>query len=118
MDFRAFTAGRVQLELENDSHIEDVGQVAAQVNPRKLVLYHLLPMGETPDDMGFNEHWLVVDVLLNRPKPELGDFSIQYCNPARSATYVRGTGNRRRWEIALHDDENFLGAAGALGVAR
>jgi 3-(3-hydroxy-phenyl)propionate hydroxylase len=64
-------------------------------------------IGETPDDMGFNEHWLVVDVLLNRPKPELGDFSIQYCNPARSATYVRGTGNRRRWEIALHGDEDY-----------
>ena len=64
-------------------------------------------IGETPDEMGFNEHWLVVDVLLNRPKPELGDFSIQYCDPARSATYVRGTGNRRRWEIALHDDEDY-----------
>lgn len=63
-------------------------------------------IGETPDDMGFNERWLVVDVLLNRPKPELGDFSIQYCNPARSATYVRGTSNRRRWEIALHDHED------------
>jgi 3-(3-hydroxy-phenyl)propionate hydroxylase len=63
-------------------------------------------IGETPDDMGFNERWLVVDVLLNRPKPELGDYSIQYCNPARPATYVRGTGNRRRWEIALHDDED------------
>ena len=63
-------------------------------------------IGETPDDMGFNERWLVVDVLLNRPKPQLGDFSIQYCNPARSATYVCGTGNRRRWEIALHDGED------------
>ena len=68
-------------------------------------------IGETPDDIGFNEHWLVVDVLLNRPKPELGDFSIQYCNPARSATYVRGTGNRRRWEIALHDDEDYADMA-------
>ncbi len=63
-------------------------------------------IGETPDDMGFNERWLVVDVLLSQSKPELGDFSVQYCNPARAATYVRGTGNRRRWEIALHDDED------------
>jgi len=63
-------------------------------------------IGETPDDLRFDERWLVVDVLLNRPKPELGDFSVQYCNPERAATYVRGTGNRRRWEIALHDNED------------
>ena len=29
----------------------DVGRVAAQVRPRKLVLYHLLPMGETPEEV-------------------------------------------------------------------
>ena len=29
----------------------DVGRVAAQVGPRKLVLYHLLPMGETPAEV-------------------------------------------------------------------
>jgi len=29
----------------------DVGRVAAQVRPRKLVLYHQLPMGETPDEV-------------------------------------------------------------------
>jgi ribonuclease Z len=29
----------------------DVGRVAAQVRPRKLVLYHLLPMGETPEQV-------------------------------------------------------------------
>jgi len=63
-------------------------------------------IGETPDDLRFDERWLVVDVLLHRPKPELGDWSVQYCNPARPATYVRGTGNRRRWEIALRDGED------------
>jgi ribonuclease Z len=29
----------------------DVGRVAAQVKPRKLVLYHLLPMGESPEEV-------------------------------------------------------------------
>jgi ribonuclease BN (tRNA processing enzyme) len=29
----------------------DVGRVAAQVRPKKLVLYHLIPMGETPDEV-------------------------------------------------------------------
>jgi ribonuclease BN (tRNA processing enzyme) len=29
----------------------DVGRIAAKVGPRKLVLYHLLPMGETPEQV-------------------------------------------------------------------
>jgi ribonuclease Z len=29
----------------------DLGRIAAQVRPRKLVLYHLLPMGESPDQV-------------------------------------------------------------------
>jgi ribonuclease Z len=29
----------------------DVGRVAAEVRPRKLVLYHQLPMGETPEEV-------------------------------------------------------------------
>jgi ribonuclease Z len=29
----------------------DVGRVAAQVRPRKLVLYHLLPLGESPEEI-------------------------------------------------------------------
>ena len=57
------------------------------------------------EDLGFNERWLVIDVILNRPKPELGDYSIQYCNPQRPATYCRSPGNRRRWEITVLDHE-------------
>lgn len=58
------------------------------------------------EDLGFHERWLVVDMLLHRPRPDLGDWSVQFCNPARPATYVRGTGDRRRWEISLLDDED------------
>lgn len=57
-------------------------------------------------DLGFHERWLVIDALLTRPRPDLGDYSLQHCDPARPATYVRGTGNRRRWEITLRDDED------------
>ena len=57
------------------------------------------------EDLGFHERWLVVDVLLKCPKPELGDHSIQYCDPSRPATYVRGPENRRRWEIAVLPEE-------------
>ncbi|MDH3742925.1 MAG: bifunctional 3-(3-hydroxy-phenyl)propionate/3-hydroxycinnamic acid hydroxylase, partial [Hyphomicrobiales bacterium] len=58
------------------------------------------------DDLGFRERWLVVDVLLKRPRPDLGDYTIQFCDPARPSTYVRCPENRRRWEISLRDDED------------
>ena len=51
-------------------------------------------------DLGFHERWLVVDCVLKRDRPDLGDWSLQYCDPVRPATYVRGTGRRRRWEVA------------------
>ena len=56
-------------------------------------------------DLGFHERWLVIDAILKRPRPDLGDISIQFCDPKRPATYVRGVGDRRRWEITLKDDE-------------
>ncbi len=62
-------------------------------------------IGEGFDDLGFDERWLVTDLILKRPRPELGDHSIQHCDPARPATYVRGVGERRRWEITLHPGE-------------
>ncbi len=57
------------------------------------------------EDLGFDERWLVTDLILKHPRPDLGDHSIQHCDPARPATYVRGVGDRRRWEITLHDGE-------------
>jgi 3-(3-hydroxy-phenyl)propionate hydroxylase len=53
------------------------------------------------EDLHAHQQWLVTDLVLKGPKPELGDFSVQHCDPARPATYVRGTGMRRRWEIML-----------------
>ena len=58
-------------------------------------------MGTELDDMHSHERWLVLDLLLHRERPDLGDHSIQYCDPARPSTYVRGVGNRRRWELML-----------------
>ncbi len=52
-------------------------------------------------DFGFNERWLVVDVVLHADLPRLGDHTIQHCDPDAPATYVRGTGLRRRWEFRL-----------------
>ena len=61
--------------------------------------------GIAMENLGFRQRWLVVDAILKRPKPELGDFSIQFCDPVRPATYCRNPGNRRRWEIALTDTD-------------
>jgi 3-(3-hydroxy-phenyl)propionate hydroxylase len=57
------------------------------------------------DDLGFNERWLVVDLKLKRERPDLGDYSIQFCDPVRPMTYCRNPANRRRWEITMLEDE-------------
>jgi 3-(3-hydroxy-phenyl)propionate hydroxylase len=62
-------------------------------------------IGGGMEDLGFAERWLVVDVILRRPCPHLGAHSIQFCDPHRPATYVRGVGDRRRFEIRLEDHE-------------
>ena len=63
-------------------------------------------IGAPIEDLGFHERWLVLDALLKRPRPDLGNYSVQHCSRQRPATYVRGTGNRRRWEIAVLPGEN------------
>ncbi len=57
------------------------------------------------EDLGFKQRWLVIDVLLERPRPDLGDHTLQICSPERAMTYCRNPGIRRRWEVALRDDE-------------
>jgi 3-(3-hydroxy-phenyl)propionate hydroxylase len=57
---------------------------------------------ESPmEDHGFHERWLVVDMKLKRDMPELGDHSVQHCDPEQPMTYVRGPFSRRRWEMAV-----------------
>jgi len=63
-------------------------------------------MGSDLVDLDSHERWLVVDVILKRERPDLGDHSIQFCDPARPATYVRGVGMRRRWEFMLFATED------------
>jgi len=58
------------------------------------------------EDLGFHERWLVPDAILRRPCSHLGDHHVQHCSRKRPATYVRGTGNRRRWEIAVLPGED------------
>lgn len=58
------------------------------------------------EEFGFFEDWLVVDVILNSKRPDLGLFSIQFCGGDQPATYSPGTGNRVRWEFALKDNKS------------
>ncbi len=62
-------------------------------------------IGGGMEDLGFCERWLVVDALLKRDRPDLGDHSIQYCDPDRPMTYCRSPQNRRRWEITVLENE-------------
>ena len=59
------------------------------------------------EDLGFKQRWVVIDVILKSLNNSLPDRTIQYCNSDRPATYCRNVGRRRRWEVALKDDENF-----------
>jgi 3-(3-hydroxy-phenyl)propionate hydroxylase len=63
-------------------------------------------MGTELEDLKSHERWLVVDLILLRERPDLGDHSVQFCDPARPATYVRGPGMRRRWELMLMPGED------------
>lgn len=59
------------------------------------------------EDLGFDEPWLVVDVMVNaHGLAKLPTTSVQYCNPQRPATYVIGPGHHRRWEISLNEGED------------
>jgi 3-(3-hydroxy-phenyl)propionate hydroxylase len=58
------------------------------------------------DDMEFDEHWLVIDMLVSEQAlSSLPDTNVQYCYPQRPSTYVVLPGNHRRWEIMINDGE-------------
>lgn len=63
-------------------------------------------IGAELEDLQQSEQWIVVDVVLNRERPDLGDYSIQHCDPSRPGTYVRGVGMRRRWELMLMPNDD------------
>ncbi len=58
-------------------------------------------------DLGFDEPWLVVDVMVSDSAlGKLPQTSAQYCNPERPTTFIVGPGNHRRWEIMLSPGED------------
>ena len=96
---------RVRYEDLSNGQLAEIraGYVVGCDGARSLVRRFI---GSGMEDLGFHERWLVIDVLLKRGRLDLGDYSIQHCDPRRPATYVRGTGNRRRWEITVHPNED------------
>jgi len=69
------------------------------------------------DDLGFDEPWLVVDVLANdRGMAKLPTHSVQYCEPDRPCSYVIGPKNHRRWEVSLKPGEDPAEAATPEGT--
>ena len=58
------------------------------------------------EDLGFDEPWLVVDVLLNEHgMAKVPAVSMQFCEPERPCSYIIGPKNHRRWEIAINEGE-------------
>jgi 3-(3-hydroxy-phenyl)propionate hydroxylase len=56
------------------------------------------------DDLGFEEPWLVVDVLVDDPS-RLPDANLQICDPARPTTCVLMGEGRHRWEFMIKPGE-------------
>ena len=57
------------------------------------------------DDLGFDEPWLVVDVLVDDPS-RLPEVNLQICDPARPTTCVLMGEGRHRWEFMLRPGES------------
>jgi 3-(3-hydroxy-phenyl)propionate hydroxylase len=105
----------ITLELANGERIRArfvIGCDGASSTVRTL-------LGIALDDLGFDEPWLVVDVVANaRGLARLAMTSAQYCEPDRPCSYVIGPKNHRRWEISLKRGENPADAATAEGTWR
>ena len=64
-------------------------------------------VGIALQDLGFDQPWLVVDVLVNEQGlAKLPQTSVQYCEPQRPCTYLIGPKNHRRWEISINEGED------------
>lgn len=62
-------------------------------------------LGITFVDQGFDQDWLVMDLLLKRPVDTLPRLVQQICDPVRPTTFVIGHGDYRRWEFQLQSGE-------------
>jgi 3-(3-hydroxy-phenyl)propionate hydroxylase len=69
-------------------------------------------------DLGFHGRWLVVDLLLREPRAVLPDRAVTYCRPERPLGFVPMPGQRCRFELMLHDEEDDEAMQDPAEVAR
>lgn len=62
-------------------------------------------LGVTQFDYGFDEPWLVVDVITQGDDTKLPQIGLQYCVPARPTTFMPMSPGRYRWEFMLKRGE-------------
>jgi len=67
------------------------------------------------EDLGFEEPWLVVDVLVDDPS-RLPTANLQICNPARPTTCVLMGKGRHRWEFMIlpGEKQDEVGSDGSV----
>ncbi|MBK0062446.1 MULTISPECIES: bifunctional 3-(3-hydroxy-phenyl)propionate/3-hydroxycinnamic acid hydroxylase [unclassified Acinetobacter] len=63
-------------------------------------------IGTTFEDLNLHSRWLVVDFIVKNNSNDLGDYSIQFCDPQRPMSYIKGTGQRLRWEIMVMPEDD------------
>lgn len=73
--------------------------------------------GITFDDLGFEEPWLVVDMLVHDVS-RLPDANLQICDPARPTTCVLMGEGRHRWEFMILPGETAEEVASDASVER
>jgi 3-(3-hydroxy-phenyl)propionate hydroxylase len=73
-------------------------------------------IGSALFDYGFEQPWLVLDII-QRHDAGLPDVTVQYCEPARPATYVVMPGARRRFEIMLMPGDTPASVTSAPRIA-
>jgi 3-(3-hydroxy-phenyl)propionate hydroxylase len=96
---------RLQLQDEDGAQREVKARYAIGCDGASSTVRSIAGIGL--EDLGFDQPWLVVDVLANaQGLARLPKVSMQVCEPQRPTTYLVGPKNHRRWEIALNEGED------------